>query len=120
MTNADTENSATSTVEIDLELEDWGRLALIAHRENLTIEKTIEYLLRMMLAMEYGCNYSEADEEAVVRLAQAAEAARSDPGENLTGLSDGAFIDALTKNEGCCGCGGCFDEDELRNPDSGC
>lgn len=32
-------------VEIDLTLEEWGRIALIAHKNNLTINDTIEMVL---------------------------------------------------------------------------
>jgi hypothetical protein len=37
------------------------------------------------------------EEEAVIRLAKAAEAARHDPGEDLSGLSDDEFISRLIR-----------------------
>ena len=39
--------------------------------------------------------YTRADEEQVVRLAKAAEQARTDPGENLSGLSREEFLARL-------------------------
>ncbi len=39
-------------VEIDLELEDWGRVALLAHRLDLTINATIEYILTKFIEEE--------------------------------------------------------------------
>jgi macrodomain Ter protein organizer (MatP/YcbG family) len=39
-------------VEIELSLEDWGRIALIAHRHNITINDTVEMVIREVVERE--------------------------------------------------------------------
>lgn len=48
MTEQKTENTDISTtidVEFDLPLEDWGRVALIAHKRDMTINECINWIL---------------------------------------------------------------------------
>ena len=46
-------------------------------------------------AKRRALGHAAADEQALVRLARSAEAARSNPGENLSGLSDEEFLKRL-------------------------
>jgi hypothetical protein len=54
-----------------------------------------ERVVAMPRAKPIVRSYSEAEEEAVVRIARKAEAARRDPGKNLSGLSDEEFLARL-------------------------
>lgn len=49
-----TEKDNTTEVEIDLTLEEWGRIALIANEKNLTINETVVYLLQTYIDQEMG------------------------------------------------------------------
>lgn len=51
--------------------------------------------VRAVKALSASAPYSVAEEESVVRLARNAEASRSNPGEDLTGLSDQEFLARL-------------------------
>ena len=56
---------------------------------------TVERAVALPRAPRNVAKFSNAEQEAIVRLARHADAARSDPGENLTGLSDKEFLASL-------------------------
>lgn len=49
-----TKEDNTTEVEIDLTLEEWGRIALIANEKNMTINETVVYLLQSFIDSEMG------------------------------------------------------------------
>lgn len=55
-------------VDIDLTLEDWGRVALLAHRRNITINAMLEVLIatalkeaKKVLEVEYATDASAGE-----------------------------------------------------------